>query len=483
MVIYYIMSGSFSYYTLTDPTPSTFSTTPVAWLVNAPSAAPKYQFLPIYGNVSSYDKILPNILDVAYFVMPRFKLTIYNTIDYGGTSYVIDNSNGISPLLYNLTSPNINTGKSCVVSWKNPAGQYSSGYSFNQVLYEPPVISSTGTRNVTDGYNSSGATDTTYKMYVFTGNGTITFERLSGNLSVNLFAIGGGGAGGSEFRGAHGVGGGGAGEIYSGTITIPQNTSSTFTITIGQGGTYSGLGTTTQGTGDKGGNTTVSFTSISTNPSPISCNGGGGGGAGSEYNPTTGGSGGGGAGSYASAAGNTRSSYQPTYRGGAYSSTSSPSYAGYGGGGAGEAGLADASNNNGGSGGSGTNCILPGMNQTWFFGGGGGGSAAGTNDLNNAYRGGRGGKGGGGGGGCMKNGSGTNYYVGAGGTNGYLSGNGNNGSYGLNIDPYGANGGNALANSGSGGGGGNTNKQSLKGYGGSGIVIITFASSGIPSVS
>jgi len=91
---------------------------PSAWFMNGSAVlGTNYSYIPIYDNIPNYETLGILSCDTAYYVMPRFKLTVYNEINYGGTSYIIDNTNGQFPMFYTILSPYISTGKSCQVSF------------------------------------------------------------------------------------------------------------------------------------------------------------------------------------------------------------------------------------------------------------------------------------------------------------------------------------------------------------------------------
>jgi hypothetical protein len=173
--------------------------------------------------------------------------------------------------------------------------------------------------------------------------------------------------------GASDQGGGGAGGYSTGTISVTGGTS--YTITVGAGGTVSG------GTSNGGNGNNSSIASVSTST-------GGGGGAWSTNTPGSGGSGGGagqtGSGTYA---GGTGTAGQGN-NGGSNGGFNVPNYPGGGGGGAGAVGGNATSGSVAGVGGAGRTWF----NGTTYAGGGGGG-----NNVNAA--GGAGGSGGGGQGG------------------------------------------------------------------------------------
>ena len=196
----------------------------------------------------------------------------------------------------------------------------------------------------TGTYTTSGA------YTIFTGNGSIIVG--TNPQTITYFAVGGGGGGGSYYGG-----GGGGGGVQQGTVTLTQGT--TYTVTIGQGGTGNLGGPVTNG-----GNTTFAT---------ITALGGGGGG----WNTTAGnlgGSGGGGGGGGGSGG----------------SGTTGQGYAGVNG----NSGVID-SGGGGGAGGVGSTINGgPGVtyNGVQYAGGGGGGNGGGSGPAGSGqYGGGNGG--------------------------------------------------------------------------------------------
>jgi hypothetical protein len=255
-----------------------------------------------------------------------------------------------------------------------------------------------------------------------TVNGTMTATSFSGDgssltgisagaiLGEYLVAGGGGGAGGTG--GLNGGGGGGAGSVITGTI--PLNSGTSYTVTVGAGGAG-------------GSSASGSSGSDSVFGAVIAYGGGYGGGL-----NNLGGNGGCGGGSCTNSASNSRGGNSSAYGTvGGYANMSSTFQGGSGGGGANEAG-ADRNNTAGGTGGDGYRSLITGT-STYYGGGGGGG-------VDTRYGGGLNGAGGLGGGGAA-----IHSTTGTAGT----------------------------ANTGGGGGAGNTNG----GAGGSGVVILRILTS------
>jgi hypothetical protein len=238
----------------------------------------------------------------------------------------------------------------------------------------------------------------------FTSTGTTSWTAPAGVYGATYLVVAGGGSGGGYVGG-----GGGAGGLLTGTLAVTPGSS--YTVTVGAGGTA--VTSTTRG--NSGGNSVFDT---------VTATGGGGGGA---RNGTTagisGGSGGGGA--FNAGAGGTGTSGQ----GFAGAANNGANGSASGGGGASAVGGTNATN--GGTGGAGTASSISGSSVT-YAGGGGGGTDAGS-----------GGSGGAGGGGA-----------------GALSGNGTAGT---------------ANTGGGGGGAGSAGGAATSGAGGSGIVIISYS--------
>lgn len=245
---------------------------------------------------------------------------------------------------------------------------------------------------------------------------TSTDSATINGYKVNYLIVGGGGGGGAGIVSVDNGGGGGAGGVLQGTMQL--NVGTTFTVTIGAGGANGAQGTNS------------SITSTLVNFSNVVAIGGGGGA--SNVAGTIGGSGGGGAASSFSAG------YAGTYGQGYAGSTAfnaTPSFAAGAGGGAGGPGGTSTAGA-GGPGGPGLGSTISGT-LTYYGGGGGASTTAG-------YAPGLGGVGGGG-----KGGLGNGPQAGTAGT----------------------------VNTGGGGGGSNSITGTVLGpSGGSGVIIISYAS-------
>ena len=188
-----------------------------------------------------------------------------------------------------------------------------------------------------------------------TTSGTITLPETT---SVEYLVVGGGGGGaGGGFTAYNGGGGGGGGLL---TATDNMIASTSYAVSVGQGGT-AGAG------GANGGNGANS--SLVVDSGTITATGGGGGGAG--VAGLSGGSGGGGGWQTVVIAGGAGTVGQGNTGG---SSTTSPAYA-YSGGGGGSSAVGSSAN---GQGGAGTSSTIVGGSALFYAGGGGGGASTGV---------------------------------------------------------------------------------------------------------
>lgn len=213
---------------------------------------------------------------------------------------------------------------------------------------------------------------------VYVTSGTYSWTAPAGITSVCVVCVGGGGTGDDGNTGDGGGGGGGGGALAYANF-IPVTPGSTYTVTVGAGGTngngYNSRATdgslsrfqvgsfTMTASGGQGGASyptdpgssggTYSFSNI---PGGVATGGGNGGGGGAGYD---GGGGGGGAGGYDGVGGNGSGSISGR------SYTSGFNGVGTGSGGGGGAAYSPGSGNGGGNGGSGQNNVT---------GGGGGGA-------------------------------------------------------------------------------------------------------------
>jgi hypothetical protein len=316
---------------------------------------------------------------------------------------------------------------------------------------------------IVNSYGNAVATTTSvsgqnYKVYAFKTVGTSSIS-FSGVGTADFLLVGGGGAGGYDMGG-----GGGGGGVIIGTLPI---SSTTFSVTIGNGGTgaASGVG---QGnyhqftiSSTSGSDSTVTATGINI----VAKGGGYGGSSYFDYTPNNGyganGGSGGGASGYSNGSSGRAGAANQASSGSTTGATTATMYGNRGGnnagqyysGGGGGAGAAGADGPGQPSGGIGVQSDILGTNYYW--GGGGGGAGYSSN-------GGPGGNGGGGGGavnGPWPGGAGLNP-----------GGQGGGGGTGTWANTPGGDGG---ANTGGGGGGGAHYTSNNKGgNGGSGIFVI-----------
>ena len=300
------------------------------------------------------------------------------------------------------------------------------------------TLNSNGTFSGTANAVSSNATSN-FTVTATDGSETATRDysiTVEAPIVVDFLVIAGGGGGGQDYGGGGGAGGyrnsynsetSGRGSSSESAITITSGT--TYTVTVGAGGTQA----TYQGLGSSGGNSLISGSGLTTITSL-----GGGGGGGNLADGASGGSGGGGGSNNSGGSGTANQGYD-----GGNAPTGGSGYAGAGGGGASANG--SSVGNQAGAGGN---------------GGGGYSSSITGSSVGRA--------GGGGGSGYLTNGGSAS------------DGGGNGGDYDGN--PSSSNG---TANTGGGAGGGDPN-----GTGGSGVVILrmltaTYSSTttGSPTVS
>jgi hypothetical protein len=403
---------------------------------------------------------------------PGTSYTVYGAAQnsYGISSYtanaaaVTPTTRPQAPTITNATT----SGSDVTVTWTLGA---TGGKNLSAITITPYLngttaqTSRTAVTTSSTSYTFTGATalteDSSYTFKVKTTNANGDSPESSASNSVTIdnflsaeYLVVAGGASGND-------GGGGAGGYRASTLTTtPKNG---FTVTVGAGG----AGTDSSG-GNNGSNSI--FSSISAT----------GGGKGGEYTGgcsatgfSSGGSGGGAGWRNCSTAetvggaGNA-GSYSPVegYAGGA-GGNNNVSYTSGGGGGAGAVGgdamVTNVGTQYSGNGGDGVQNSILGTNYYWA--GGGGGGAQGSSRVGG--NGGRGGGGGGAGYGCP---AGT-------GDNGNAL---NNGANGVGNTTTGVDGGSAGANTGGGGGGrGITVRNS--GNGGSGIVVLKYLTSTVPS--
>ena len=288
----------------------------------------------------------------------------------------------------------------------------STGAATFSSLATGAVYSTSGTlTNTAPSITATGGTIVTsggFKYHTFTSSGT--FQVTAGSGIVEVFVLGGGGAGGGDFSGLtfYAGGGGAGGGLYNPAYYVEV---ASYTVTIGAGGAINPLGNAFGG--DGGSSVFGNITAL----------GGGGGSRGnvdssSSYLGRDGGCGGGG-GSSNSVAGIT---IQSITNGVAYGNGGANGSGAAGGGGG--IGTQPTANTFGGFG-------KYVMNQANRIGGGGGGGTFADGGVNAYDGGGRGGRNGSAGGTA-----GTANTGGGGGGLGYITGNGGAGGSGIVIVKY-----------------------------------------------
>jgi hypothetical protein len=263
---------------------------------------------------------------------------------------------------------------------------------------------------------TDATTDNNVWTNVGEGSGNIT---PSYTVSADVLIVAGGGGGGGSAQGSSAGGGGGAGgyQFYTGKTL---NSSTTYTVVVGAGGTNSGF------VGTDGLPSSISGLSIS----PSVGGGGGGRNQSSLSYGRNGGSGGGGGAVYSGGGttyGGTGTSGQGSNGGSGYDSSDTSGMRGGGGGGASGTG-ASGGVNSGGIGGAGTSNAITGSSVIYAVGGSGGswnstnlapaqtGGVAGSYHAGNNGHAQQGDGGGGGGGRNASNSSNQDNYGGNGGS-------------------------------------------------------------------
>ena len=222
--------------------------------------------------------------------------------------------------------------------------------------------SSTGANTATAGTVSSNIT------LNFTGTGTFT---PTSNTTVQYVAVAGGGGGGKDaYSGARCAGGGGAGAYRESSFTAVADT--TYTLTIGAGGTGGTSTTASSVVGANGGDTTITGSGLTTITSSGGSGGGGHDAGGDNYvgNANGNASGGGGSNGKSGGVGGTYG-----YAGG---SGAGGSASGGGGGGASTVGVDGHTGGTGGNGGAGSTPSATYFSSSVLAGGGGGNTVGAT---------------------------------------------------------------------------------------------------------
>jgi len=275
----------------------------------------------------------PTIVSVSY--PTSTSATIYFTAST--TSGITDYQYSIDNITY--TSIGILTNYFTISGITNSVTLYF--IALRNTLESSPTtfsLNPTYTSKATIGGTGSGKLLITsnYEYYVFTNTSASSTLTFANTTDIEYLVVGAGGNGGPIDYG----GGGGAGGVLKSTVSVSSGT--TFTITVGNYGTYS----TTRST--RGGNSTISGNGI-TNGTAY----GGGSGAFLNVTSNTGGSGGGGS----------------SYGGPAGVATTGNGYNGTSGGNA----FAEGCGGGGGAGSNGSNCIF--ISPVYYGGAGGNGTS------------------------------------------------------------------------------------------------------------
>ena len=293
-------------------------------------------------------------------------------------------SGGYTPYVYSVSSGTLPTG----VTINSSTGLVSGTPTVIQSLSNVTFI-------VKDANNLTASTTV-----------TVGFTVNAPSYTINYLVVGGGGAGGGNGGGYASNGGGGAGRMVPGSTTVSSGSS--YTITVGAGGTalvcqpgpqgasgnpsfITGGALSVTAIGGGGGGTNKTVPSLSNTPGAPGGSGGGGSGTGPAQTPTQSSSG----------TGSGCGLGNPGGYGGAYSPVTYGTAGGGGGGGAGGGGTPGNSNappatptgSGGGNGGAGALWPYTGIT---YAGGGGGGAGQGQPVPTAHGPGGTGGPGGGG---------------------------------------------------------------------------------------
>ena len=388
------------------------------------------------SDTSSYSARLLDGSGTSVFSDAGFPRVFATATATGATSNTFANSSTYVPNYSGSTtkswSADLVTENNATQAWQDiVAGLWSNTAPITSITLTPRVGSEIVAGSTISLYGVGGAGDGwapkatggvisrsgDYYVHTFTASGTFT---PTASISCEYLVVAGGGGGGaSRFTG--GAGGGAGGYLTNvGGSALALSSGTNYTVTVGAGGSGSGIAAR----GLVGGNSV--FSTITSN--------GGGGGA-SESPNGVGGNGGSGGGSGPETSvgqGNTPSTSPSQGNNGGRGFTDNVSWASTGGGGGASAAGGNGSTTIavGGNGGAGSSSSITGTSVTRA--GGGGGSGTGTGQAA--------GSGGAGGGGAAS------------------IGNGNPGT----------------ANTGGGGGGGGSNSANVGGNGGSGIVVVRY---------
>lgn len=214
-----------------------------------------------------------------YYSTDNVTFTPINNIPANSSSY---NFTPVIPPMYYFYMTSVNA-----LGESNPTSTISvmtSLFIVTTISGETPSISST----------TSGAT-TTYNIIINPGENTLIFSKLPDTGYANFQLVGGGGGGGGSWGDTFnaklysGAGGGGGGNLLVNNYIV--SISDTYTITVGSGGSSGnpndGFGSSTQTSGGKGGDTSITSTGLN-----LIAYGGDGGGCGTSSSKSTGGGGG-----------------------------------------------------------------------------------------------------------------------------------------------------------------------------------------------
>jgi hypothetical protein len=352
----------------------------------------------------------------------------WTTVSGGGISWQSVQTTGFTASTGNGYPVNTNSGSITVTLPASPSAgnsvtftDYAGTFGTNNL-----VISPNGNKINGSGLNAVISTnrESVSLVYIDSTQGWVIYSGFNASnptqsVSISYLIAAGGGGGGA-------LGGGGAGGLLTGTSTLTGGT--TYTVTIGSGGT--GGNTANSPLHTNGGNSSIIGGAVS-----LTATGGGWGGnfgSPTAQSGNAGGSGGGGGGTdTGGTAGSGGAGTSGQGNAGAAGTVINTVSTGGGGGGAGAAGAVGTNGAHGGQGGIGVQSSITGSAVYYSGGGSGGGSLSTT-----------GGSGGGGTGGAAS-----------------------------------SNGGAGTANTGGGGGGGGNTSPDTGGNGGSGVVIISVPTS------
>jgi len=259
------------------------------------------------------------------------------------------------------------------------------------------IINTEHNYNINDISVSGAIISNNGKTITFLTNGSITF--VCSNISISVTCVGGGGGGGGgAYLNGGGGGAGGGGQI---SVTTFLSSITTYSVIIGNGGTFGIAGSSSSNGGNGGNGGSSSITGI------ITSNGGNGGNGGVNTTSGPGGPGGNGGNAGGGGTGGTGGTTNNTGGtgingggggGGGYSGSSGGTgstngvdgYGSGGGGGGGNSGSGGIGGTNAGNGSQGDSNAASGIPNK---GGGGGGGKSGNGNVNATWSGGNGGSG------------------------------------------------------------------------------------------